>query len=176
MGGAADMSDDASRWVEKMVANLEPSSLSGSPGELRLHIETLAALNKRPATDAEAILIFDHHMADDESWFLAKDIVRAQLTRCIALHPLLSRMAALMLLGDKAKEDRRPALHERDEIVVALMAALKRDHGIAPTRNRTAKHSNSGADIVARAMNRRGFNVTPDALMKVWTERRKEFD
>lgn len=170
------MSAEAVQWVQAMVANLDPAKMRGSPGELEQHAEKLMGLNKLPATDEQAILIFDHHMADDESWKLAKSIVQLQLKKCIPLHPLLSRMAALMMLGDKAKEKGRPDHYERDSIAVALMFILMDRHGIAPTRGEASEHANSGADIVAAAMNGRGFNVTAGALMKAWGRHRKEFD
>lgn len=167
------MSKDARHWVRSVIANIKPHELGSTPGELERHADKLLGLDKTPADDQQANLIFNLHMADDKSWYFANSIIYLQLKNAVQLHPLLSKMAAVMLRSDWKKKIGNKNNHDRDEVIVQLLTALKDHHGIAPMRNDASYDVVCGADIVADELTTIGIPIKRQAVEKVWNDRPK---
>lgn len=169
------MSDAAFEWAASRFAELRPDALRGAPGAIEYHAADLASLAHEPATDAQAKVIFDTHMADPISWDFAKSAIQMQMRAGIPLHPLLSRVGALMVGGVRPEwKPGRNENYDRDCIAIALIAGLRDRFDIKPTRNVEAS-TVSGADIVSKVMSSAGLNVSFDAIVKVWA-RRKQYE
>jgi hypothetical protein len=166
------MSAEAFEFVRTHLKWLDPSA-SNQRGALHKSTIDFGELDRSAATSEQAIAIVEGALIDDASWDLAKAILFVQLKAGIPLHPLLSQLAATMLISKEKKKNRRPKLTGRDQVIVAMLMLLERKFNIAPTRNRTSSNL-SGADIVSTCLNERKFNMTPEAVAKVWTNRRKE--
>lgn len=167
--------EEARAFAKEFVEDLKPTDMTGRPGALRQHFEQIEPLLRREATDPEAELIFNNHLADAESWELAGSIIATQLRLGFALNNRWMRLMAAAMLSKNSpfQQDGRPSNWERDFHASQLMLALKKRFGIPPTRNPASTHTDSGADIAAEALNSLKFGVTPAGLFKVW-ERRKE--
>lgn len=167
------MNEDAIKWAAAKFAELRPDNWQGSPGALEYHADKLQGLEANPATDEQAGLIFDAHMSDPISWDFARKIIQMQLKAGISLHPLLARMAALMMSGERPEWDKgRNANYDRNCIAIRIMEGLRDQFGIAPTRNATSS-AVSGADIVAEVMNEHKLGVTVEGIIKVWGRRKQ---
>lgn len=167
------MNEQAINWAAAKFAELRPQTWRGLPGALEFHADELQGLEAHPATDEQARLIFDAHMADPISWDFARTIIQMQLKAGISLHPLLSRIASLMMSGERPEWGKgRNANYDRDCIAIALMTGLRDQFGIAPTRNATSS-AVSGADIVVKVMNEHRLCVTVEGIVKVWGRRKQ---
>ena len=171
---AMEIESLAFEWVRGQIKNMSPEKTNSPRGLIHEIQIDFSSLNLQAATDDQAVAIVDAAMTDDASWDVAKGLIFVQLNKGIILHPILSKLAAIMLVSSERKRtSRRPKQYGRDVIIVALMMILETKFNITPTRNR-ASSTLSGADIVSICLNERNFNVTPEAVTKVWTNRRKE--
>lgn len=166
------MNEQALEWAAAKYAELRPSKWQGALGAIEQHHEQLGGLDSLPANDDQAAIIFDAHMADPISWDFAKVIIQMQLRAGIPLHPLLARIAALMIDGKRPEWTKgRNANYDRDCIAIAMMQGLRDQFGIKPTRNPVST-AICGADLVVEVMNRDGLCVTLEGIIKVWTNRK----
>lgn len=166
------MNEQALAWAAAKFAELRPKNWQGALGAIEQHHEQLAGLDTLPATDVQARIIFDTHLADPISWEFSKTIIRMQLHLGIPLHPLLARIAALMIDGERPAWDKgRNVNYDRDCIAIAMLEGLRDHFGIKPTRNPVSS-AICGADLVVEVMNRHGLNVTVEGIIKVWTNRK----
>jgi len=171
------MNNDPYEWMRNLVKNVQLDSMPTGHRALNTALVNsdvdLQSLTKRPLSNAEAELFALYALSDDDSWELTQALIFHHLNNAITLHPLLSIIAAQMILQKRQKTERRPKQNGRDAIIIAALTILEQRFNLSPTKNPTSS-ALSGADVVSECLSERRLDITPDAVMKVWAKRRKE--
>lgn len=126
---------------------------------------------KRPWTVDETKLpeLLDAARSDPYAHEAAETLAKMHLRECKPLpEPLAAFVLDWMDNPPKRKKTESPEIRARDEMVSTLVGILHRDAGVPPTRNETAKHRQSGCDLVVQVYQECGKSLTYSAAASAW--------